>query len=67
MNEDGETEEAKEMANEKDLLEINGLVSIERSNNLEQIIGLHTFSTISDRRYAGDSLNLGYPLVFFLG
>jgi hypothetical protein len=33
MNEDGETEEAKEMANEKDLLEINGLVSIEQSNN----------------------------------
>jgi hypothetical protein len=33
MNEDGETEAAKEMANEKDLLEINGLVSIEQSNN----------------------------------
>jgi hypothetical protein len=32
MNEDGETEAAKEMANEKDLLEINGLVSIEQSN-----------------------------------
>jgi hypothetical protein len=33
MNEDGETEAAKEMANEKDLLEINGLVSIEQSNS----------------------------------
>jgi hypothetical protein len=32
MNEDGETEAAKEMANEKDLLEINGLVSIEQKN-----------------------------------
>lgn len=31
MNEDGETKAAKEMANEKDLLEINGLVSIEQS------------------------------------
>jgi hypothetical protein len=31
MNEDGETESAQEMANEKDLLEINGLVSIEQS------------------------------------
>jgi hypothetical protein len=31
MNEDGETEAAKEMANEKDLLEINGLVSIEQN------------------------------------
>jgi hypothetical protein len=32
MNEDGETEAAKEMAYEKDLLEINGLVSIEQSS-----------------------------------
>ena len=31
MNEDAETEAAKEMAKEKDLLEINGLVSIEQS------------------------------------
>jgi hypothetical protein len=26
MNEDGETDDAKEMANEKDLLEINGVI-----------------------------------------
>jgi hypothetical protein len=31
MNEDEETEAAKGMAKEKDLLEINGLVSIEQS------------------------------------
>jgi CRISPR/Cas system-associated exonuclease Cas4 (RecB family) len=33
MNEDGETESAKEMANERDLLDINGIVSIEQSGS----------------------------------
>jgi CRISPR/Cas system-associated exonuclease Cas4 (RecB family) len=33
MNEDGETEAAKEMANERDLLDINGIVSIEQSGS----------------------------------
>jgi hypothetical protein len=32
MNQDGETNEAQEMANEKDLLEIDGLVSLEQRN-----------------------------------
>jgi hypothetical protein len=32
MNEDGETNEAQEMANEKDLLEIDSLVSLEQQN-----------------------------------
>lgn len=33
MNEDGETDEAKEMAQEKDLLDIDGFVTVVRNNN----------------------------------
>jgi hypothetical protein len=33
MNEDVETKSAKEMANEKDLLEIDGLVSIKQEDD----------------------------------